>query len=157
MIIEYDKKYNEEVKDLFVQLQEYIASIDKEGFNVLTPGFGDEYLKKTLKEMKKHNGKMFLLEENGKILGLIVGLVLEEMFEFGFHAPKRGEITELVVSKDSRGKGYGKVLLSAMEKYMKEQGCKNIIIGVFGYNDRAIAFYEHSGYHTRFIDMTKNI
>ena len=30
MIIEYEEKYAEEVKDLFVELQEHIVNIDKE-------------------------------------------------------------------------------------------------------------------------------
>ena len=157
MVIEYSDCHDEDIKDLFVELQEYIASIDKEGFNILTPNFREEYFNKTLKEIKEHNGKMFLFEENGKIVGLVVGLICEEMFELGFHAPKRGEITELIVSKNCRTKGYGKELLNAMERHLKQQDCKNIIIGVFGYNDHAIEFYQRNGYHTRFIDMTKNL
>ena len=157
MVIEYSDCHDEDIKDLFVELQEYIASIDKEGFNILTPNFREEYFNKTLKEIKKHKGKMFLFEEHEKIVGLVVGLIYEEMFELGFHAPKRGEITELIVSKNCRAKGYGKELLNAMERHLKQQDCKNIIIGVFGYNDHAIEFYERNGYHTRFIDMAKNL
>ena len=157
MVIEYSDCHDEDIKDLFVELQEYIASIDKEGFNILTPNFREEYFNKTLKEIKEHKGKMFLFEENRKIVGIVVGLICEEVFECGFHAPKRGEITELIVSKNCRAKGYGKELLNAMERHLKQQDCKNIIIGVFGYNDHAIEFYQRNGYHTRFIDMTKNL
>ena len=35
-IIAYEKKYEEEVKDLLVELQEYIVSIDKDHYNILT-------------------------------------------------------------------------------------------------------------------------
>ena len=157
MVVEYNCRYDKEIKDLFVELQEYIASIDKEGFNIVTANYGEEYFKKTFQEIEKHNGKMFLFEENGKIVGLVVGLIHEESFECGFHAPKRGEITELVVSKNCRAKGYGKQLLNEMEKHLQKQGCNNIFIGVFGYNNHAIEFYERNGYHTRFIDMTKNL
>ena len=157
MLIEYKDCYDEEIKDLLVELQEYIASIDKEGFNILTPNYREEYFNKTLKEIEVYCGKMFLYEENGKIVGLVVGLIREDILECGFHAPKRGEITELIVSKDCRAKGYGKELLNAMEKHLQEQGCKNIIIGVFGYNTHAVEFYEKNGYNTRFIDMTKNL
>ncbi len=157
MVVENNGRHDEEIKDLFVELQEFIASIDKEGFNILTPNFREEYFEKTKKEIEQHNGKMFLYEENGRAVGLIVGLICEESFEYGFHAPKRGEVTELVVSKNCRAKGYGKELLKAMEKHFREQGCKNILIGVFGYNDHALEFYERNGYHTRFMDMTRNL
>ena len=99
---------------------------------------------------------MFLFKENDKIVGLIVGLISDEVFEYDFHAPKRGRITELIVTKACRTNGYGKALLIKMENFFKEQGCKNIILEVFGYNEHAIAFYERNGYHTRLLDVTKN-
>ena len=34
MIIEYDSKYDEQIKDLLVQLQQYLADIDKEGYHI---------------------------------------------------------------------------------------------------------------------------
>lgn len=157
MIIDYNSRYDEEIKNLFVELQEYIVKLDKEGFNILTPDYREKYFVKTMDEIKSSNGKMFLFEENGKIVGLIVGLISEEIFEYDFHAPKRGRITELIVSKNCRAKGYGKILLNTMENFFKVQGCKNIIIEVFGYNEHAISFYERNGYHTRVIDTTKNI
>ncbi len=156
MIIEYNNIYDNQIKNLFVELQEYIASIDKEGYNILTPGYGEKYLKKTLNEIQSNNGKMFLFKENDKIVGLIVGLISDEVFEYDFHAPKRGRITELIVTKACRTNGYGKALLIKMENFFKEQGCKNIILEVFGYNEHAIAFYERNGYHTRLLDVTKN-
>ena len=35
MIIEYNKIYKEQVKDLFCELQEYIESLDEEGYNIV--------------------------------------------------------------------------------------------------------------------------
>lgn len=156
MIIEYNKRYDEDIKDLFVELQEFIASIDKERYNILTPNFREEYFQKTLQEIEHNSGKMLLFEEDKRVIGLVVGLIRKETFECGFHAPQRGEITELIVSKHCRAKGYGKALLSAMEQHLYKQGCKNIILGVFGYNDHAIEFYKRNGYNMRFIDMTRN-
>ncbi len=48
MIIKYDSKYDEEIKNLLVELQEYIVSIDREKYNIITPEYRDEYFKKTL-------------------------------------------------------------------------------------------------------------
>ena len=60
MIIEYEDKYQEEVKDLFCELQEYIVSLDKERFNILTSSYRDLYFEKTIKEINNENGKMLL-------------------------------------------------------------------------------------------------
>ena len=158
MIIEYNDQYDNEVKDLLVLLQEYIVSIDKEKYNILTDDYREEYFKKTIQEVQKYNGKIFLYSENNKIVGLIVGLINnEETFDYDFKAPKRGRITELIVSKNCRGKGYGKLLLNFMEEYLINNGCKDILIEVFGYNENAIKFYEKNGYHIRVLDMSKKV
>ena len=47
MIIEYDSKYDEQIKDLLVQLQQYLADMDKEGYNIVGDGYRDKYFEKT--------------------------------------------------------------------------------------------------------------
>ena len=42
MIIEYSPNYDEEIKDLLVELQQYLSDIDKEGYNIV----GDDYREK---------------------------------------------------------------------------------------------------------------
>ena len=100
MIIEYDKKYDEQIKDLLVELQEHIQNVDLEGYNILTDEFRESYFSKTMDEIKKCNGKILLYKEENDIVGLVIGLInndAEETYEF--KAPKRGRITELIVSK----------------------------------------------------------
>lgn len=156
MIIEYDSKYDKEIKKLFIELQEHIIQVDKEHYNILGKNYEEEYFNKTLDEIKKYNGKMYLYKENDRIVGLIVGLINnEEIDTYDFKSPKRGRISELVVSKNCRTKGYDKILLDNMEKCLKTLGCRDVLIGVFAYNESAINFYEKSGYHTRMIEMIK--
>ena len=158
MVIKYDKIYDEDIKNLLVELQEYIVSIDKEGYNILTEEFREKYFNKVMDEIKSCNGKMLLYKDEGKIVGLVIGLVNNDEEEtYDFKAPKRGRITELVVSKNVRSKGIGTVLLKAMEEYLKSVGCKDILIGVFAYNEKVINFYEKNGYRMRMIDMTKGV
>lgn len=158
MIIEYDEKYSEEVKDLFVELQEHLVNIDKEKYNIITSQYREIYFSKTLDEVKKYEGKIFLYKENNHIVGLIVGIVNNDALDnYDFKAPKRGRVSELIVSKSCRSKGIGEKLLKAMEEHLKALGCQDILIGVFGYNERAIKFYEKMGYHTRMIEVTKKI
>ena len=158
MIKEYSEKYNEQVKDLLVELQEHIVSIDIEKYNILTDEFREKYFAKTIEEINKYNGKMLLYTYHDEVIGLIVGIINnEEILEYDFKAPKRGRITELVVSKKYRNNGYGKKLLNAMEEYLTDIGCKDILLGVFGYNENAKLFYERNGYHIRMSDMTKEL
>ena len=157
MIIEYNSKYDEQIKDLLVQLQQYLADMDKEGYNIVGNEYKEKYFTKTMEEVKKCNGKIMLYKENEKIVGLIVGLINnDETEQYDFKAPKRGRITELIVDKEYRGKQIGKQLLAEMNKYLKSIGCEKILIAVFGYNESAIGFYEKNGYHIRMIDMIED-
>lgn len=158
MIIEYDKKYDEDIKSLLEELQIYIASIDEEGYNIVTRDYKEKYFIETMEEVNKYEGKILLYQENNSITGLIIGIINnEEESTYEFEAPKRGRITELIVSHESRSKGVGTKLLKAMEDYLYSVGCKDIILGVFAYNKKAKDFYEKNGYHNRMIDMTKKL
>lgn len=158
MIIEYDGKYDKDIINLFIELQRHIADLDREGYNILTANYGHLYLKKTLEEVKKYNGKILLYKIDQDILGLVVGLINNDVEDsYNFKAPRRGRITELIVSEKKRSKGIGKKLLKAMEGYLISQECSDILLGVFAYNDRALKFYEENGYHVRMLEMTKKI
>lgn len=158
MIVEYKKIYNEDVKYLLEELQKYIVSLDKEKYNIIGENFKEEYLKETLDEIRKYEGKMFLYKENGKIAGLVVGVINnEEIDTYNFKAPKRGRVTELIVSSHYRNMGIGEKLLDYMEEYLKGVGCKDVLVGVFAYNKDAWEFYKKRGFKNRMIEMTKSV
>lgn len=157
MIVEYSSEYDEQIKELLVELQEYLVNIDKEGYNVVGDGYKEKYFEKTMEEIKTNNGKILLYKDEEKIVGLIVGIVNnDETNRYDFKAPKRGRITELVVTQEYRGNHVGKQLLNNMKNYLKEIGCEKILIEVFGYNENAIRFYKENGYHIRMIDMIED-
>ena len=158
MIIEYNNKYDEDIKRLLEELQIYIASLDEEGYNIVTREFKEKNFIETMEEVEKYEGKILLYQEDNNITGLIIGIINNEEEEtYNFIAPKRGRITELIVSHQSRSKGTGTKLLQAMEDYLKSVGCEDILLGVFAYNEKAKNFYEKHGYHNRMIDMTKKL
>ena len=74
-----------------------------------------------------------------------------------YKCPRRGEITELIVSKKVRSKGIGNLLIKKMENYFKLIGCEYIIVDVFTCNENAISFYNKNGYHSRMITNIKKI
>lgn len=157
-IIEYSNQYEEAIKDLLVELQEYISSIDQEGYNIVTKEYRERYFQKMLNEVEKYEGKIFLAKEQDKIIGMIVGIINNEFeLNYDFTAPKRGRVTELVISKQYRFHGVGEQLLNQMENYFKEVQCKGILIDVFAYNENAKKFYTKKGYFNRNIEMMKKI
>ena len=157
-IIEYKEKYLEDVKDLLVELEEYILTIDRDNLDQLHPEYRDKMALLDLKELKENNGKCFLAVENNKAVGVIMGIVgtYDKYDYLDYKCPKRGEITELIISKNVRSKGIGQMLMQKMEDYFRSIDCEYIVIDVFAYNELAINFYKKQGYHTRgLIDIKK--
>ena len=158
-IIEYNEKYLEDVKDLLVELEEYILTIDKDNFDQLHPDYRDKIAILDLEEVDRLNGKVFLAIENNKAIGLIMGYIIEydEYDYLDYKCPKTGEISELIVTKKIRSSGVGKLLMNKMEEYLISKECEYIKVDVFAYNQNAINFYSKNNYHNRMHIMIKKV
>lgn len=158
-IIECDDKYLEDVKDLLVELEQYIISIDKDHLDQLHPEYRDKMAILDLDKVKNNDGKCYIAAENDKTVGLIMGCIFpyDEYDYLDYKCPKRGEITELIVSKNVRSKGIGNILINKLEEYFKSVGCEYILVDVFTYNENAIKFYDWHGYHSRMYTNIKKI
>ena len=157
-IIEYEEKYLEDVKDLLVELEEYILTIDIDELDQLHPEYREKMAVLDLEEVKNNQGKCYIAVENDKAVAVIMGIIgsYDEYDYLDYKCPKKGEVTELIVSKNVRSKGLGKELMDKMEDYFRSMGCEYVVIDVFAYNDLAINFYKKQGYHTRgLIDIKK--
>ena len=157
-IIEYEDKYLDDVKDLLVELEEYIVSIDKDNLDHVHPEYREKMAIIDLEEVKNNNGKCYIAVEDDKAIGLIMGCIFpyEEYDYLDYKCPKRGEITELIVSKNARSNGIGNMLMNKMEDYFKSVGCEYVLVDVFAYNENAIKFYERREYHPRmYTDIKK--
>ena len=74
-IVEYENKYLEDVKDLLVELEEYIVSIDKDHLDQVHPEYREKMAVLDLEVVNKNNGKCYLAVENNKVIGLIMGCI----------------------------------------------------------------------------------
>ena len=158
-IIEYNDKYLEDVKDLLVELEEYIVSIDIDNLDRLHPDYRDKMAVLDLEEVKNYNGKCYLAVENEKVIGLIMGCIpdYDENDYLDYKCPKRGEITELIVSGKVRSKGVGQLLINKIEDYFKSVGCEYILVDIFAYNEIGNNFYKKNGYRPRMYTSIKKI
>ena len=158
-IVEYEEKYLEDVRDLLVELEEYIVSIDKDGLDRVHFEYREKMALLDLEEVKNNKGKCYLMLDSNRVVGLIMGYVREyDKYDYlDYKCPLSGEISELIVSKEARGNGIGQKLMQKMEEYFKSINCEYIFIDVFAYNENAIKFYEKEGYHSRMLIDIKKI
>ena len=159
IIKEYEDKYLENVKDLLVELEEYIVSIDEDHLDQVGQDYREKMALIDLQEIKENNGKCYLAIDNNKVVGLIMGIVIayKEEDYLDYKCPKSGNITELIISKGYRKHGIGNLLIEKLEQYFKSIGCKYIHVDVFAYNKNAIKFYSQKGYHNRMHNMIKKV
>ena len=75
-IIEYNEKYLEDVRDLLVELEEYIISIDKDNLDQLHPEYREKMAILDLEEVNNYNGKCYLAIKNDKAPSFTVKFVL---------------------------------------------------------------------------------
>ena len=157
-IIEYEEKYLEDVRDLLTELEEYIVSIDKDELDQVHPEYHEKMALVDLDEINNNDGICYLAIENNKAIGLIMGTIptYDEYDYLDYKCPKKGIITELIVTSKIRSKGVGQALMDKMEEYFKYNNCEYVLVDVFAYNENAINFYNKKGYHPRmYTDIKK--
>lgn len=158
-IIEYNVKYLNDVRDLLLELEEYIVSIDQDNLDRVHQEYWEKMALVDLEEVNKHNGKCYLAIEKDKAIGLIMGIIpdYDEFDYLDYKCPKRGIITELIVTDEIRSNGIGQKLMDKIENYFKSQDCEYVLVDVFAYNSRGINFYNKEGYNNRMHTMIKKI
>ncbi len=159
MIIEYEDKYLEDVRDLLVELEEYIVSIDEDNLDIVSAAYREKMALVDLEKIKNNNGKCYLYIDNKNVVGLIMGIIpkYDENDYLDYKCPKKGEVTELIIKKEYRNHNIGKILLNKMEEYFRENKCEYSFIDVFAYNKSGINFYDKNGYHSRMIIDIKKL
>ena len=144
---------------MLVELEEYILTIDEDNLDQLHPEYRDKMALLDLKEVNDNDGKCYLAIEKNKAIGLIMGIVKKyDKYDYlDYKCPKEGEITELIVTSQTRSKGVGRMLINKMEAYFKSIGCEYVLVDVFAYNKKGIGFYDKQGYHSRMYTNIKKL
>lgn len=128
------------VYSLYKELMDYHSSIDPETFPKRSS------YRRYLKE-KLLSSSVYEYRVSGKLVGIGIYYIRKRIMC----------ITDLVISKEYRGKGHGKLLLGAMELISQENGCDSITLRVSGFNAAAIGLYRSSGFRDASITMYRRI
>jgi L-amino acid N-acyltransferase YncA len=141
------KKDLDEIARLSFEYGQYGHKLDKD---VVSPS-----LKKS-KEIDSQFMELgtiyFILEEEGKILGVQSVNFRKQGNE------KKGVLHTTIITKDSRGKGYGDALVSYAISFFKRNGCKRLDTFVHFKNKNAKKFWEKQGFEMEHgYSATKNL
>jgi GNAT superfamily N-acetyltransferase len=158
-IREYPDSDRKAFVKLMEELQDYLVSLGDLKRMRRMPEYGESYTERTLQNVAKSNGVIYIAETKGRIVGLVVGIIHEQTREDLLeHVPfKRGIVLELIVTHEYREKGIGTILMEKIEGYFKQNGCSVAGVDVFFPNKIAYRLYTKLGYHDRDIWMTKTL
>jgi ribosomal protein S18 acetylase RimI-like enzyme len=93
----------------------------------------------------------FVCEEDGSIKGFISLLFYRSVY----HREGTAQINELVVARDSRGRGIGKALLGCAAAIARSRNMDEIEVGVMKDNEKAIRFYKSHGLDEEYLLLGK--
>ncbi len=102
-------------------------------------------MERKFQELQKNASYLFLgARENGDLIGAAMGIVCEELY--GACEPFL-VVEDMVVDKQHRKKGVGKLLFRALEAQAKSKGCAQVILVTEEARTDACAFYKSMGFH----------
>ena len=124
-------------REQFREMSKLIPDFIKEGDQSV------EFLEKTI---SNDDSDILVYENDGIVVGFIL-LQAKERPVFDFMLPgKYCYIMDVIVTENSRGKGFGTALMNSAKDWAKEQSCNLINLDVLVNNHGAIKLYEKLGF-----------
>ena len=154
---EYQKNDFKDLDRCMIQLQDFLLKIDPLKRLRRSSNYSPQYTNNVLEKVTKYDGVIFLVYDDKKIVGCIVGIIEKQSEKNLLECvPTRaGRIVELFVSSKYRSLGIGKKLMVKMEAFMRKKKCDVIRVEVFEPNTAAHNFYRKFDFQDRVIDMIK--
>jgi ribosomal protein S18 acetylase RimI-like enzyme len=113
------------------------------------------YFDYAIKTAAESEGKIFVAEMDGKVIGYIVVLVNKDESP-ALSLIKYGYVMDLAVLREYHGRGVGKALMAHAEEYIRSKGLEWMHLDVTISNP-AHDFYLKSGYRDKDIRMEKKL
>ena len=88
-------------------------------------------------------------EVDGEAVGYILAQVIERAENPYAYAMRYLLVDQLSINPEQRSKGYGERLMKAVFELAQSLEIKMVSLGVWSFNQRAIAFYERLGFAPR--------
>ena len=119
----------------------------------LNPSKNIEELETALSQMFQFNNYYcFGFYQNDLLVGISGGWLTVRLY-----SGKQLEIDHFVIDENKRSGGFGKICISLLEKWAKENNCKTIELNAYVQSDKAHKFYFQNGYKVLGFHFQKNL
>jgi ribosomal protein S18 acetylase RimI-like enzyme len=143
------------LRELFIELQNSERQLDPgmpEGSTVATA-----YLKRMLARCRHWDGRVFVAEVAGEVVGFACVWARVEPDEPDEDPAEYAVVSDLVVRTTCRRRGIGGRLLSAAEGYARTRGAGSLRIGVLAHNAPARRLYASAGFQEYGVELVKRL
>ncbi len=117
--------------------------------------FGEEGTSHFKDAINKDDACAFVVENNGKIVGYLVGGISE--VENYRNAPKSAELDNMLVLEECRGMGVGGMLYDVFVEWCKDREVKMLRVNASAGNREAIGFYRKSGFEDYSLTLERKL
>jgi ribosomal protein S18 acetylase RimI-like enzyme len=152
-IREYTNADIDGIKECLIELQDFERLMDPNRLKGME--IAHEYLEHLLKVCTEGKGKLFVVEIDGSIIGMI-SIYIEEDTRHIRKSKKFATITDLIVLPEYRGRGIMKELVAKAEEYVAEKGIKTVYAHVVAENHGLVEGFARNGFK-RFEVVLKKI
>ena len=94
---------------------------------------------------------MFIIEEDKNIKGFVIGTLIKNNYQYSTY------LDEIYVDRNSRRKGFSKLLLNEFAKWSKLKKAKIMRLGVNVNNKKAMKLYNKIGFEIKHYEMEKRL
>ena len=131
------------IGNLWEQLVAYHQELN-EGMPRASLHGGEIYAHNIRDRMNDSHTRVFVAEEDGRVVGYVLGLVVDRVPEM-FEPEAGGFLADIFVEEAYRGQGLGTALVTALRGWFHEHGLNYFEWHVTAENESALRFWESLG------------
>ncbi len=155
LIREYEETDANQVMQCIVALQDFEHKL----YDKMSDGksIASQYLKLLLEDLEDQDGKIFVAEVGGKVVGYVhvhARVKNEEIIEIEH---EWAEMQDLAVLEEYRGMGIGKALIKRAEEYARQKGATEMRTEVLALNTAGRRLYSTVGFSEHLIVVRKSL
>jgi ribosomal protein S18 acetylase RimI-like enzyme len=121
----------------------------------LDAAFPEQYLEQLVARAKSRQGRLFIAEEAGVVVGWAMCHLDEHETFVKAEDRAFGYVAEMYVEEAARGRHVGRTLLKACEDHFRALGLTSVLIGALSPNTRALNAYRAAGYADYAVNLRK--
>lgn len=149
-LVPYANIYSKEADSLFLELQLHEHQFDSA--KTTKPEAATKYRQELVNTVAENSGKIWLAIDTYENIYGLVAWYKEKEIEYD---KPYGYISDIIVTKESRNLGIGKLLMEKAINEIQMSGLKRVHIGVLLENSDTKEFYKKFGFKEYSVEMLK--